>query len=284
MKRTWRGRSRVRAGEPLEVLAVALQEDGVELDRIEPGGERRLDAAPDLGEVAAAGDCAEALGVEGVDADVDPVDAGRLQRRGEAGELGAVGRQREVLEAGEGLEPPHDVQQVLADQRLAAGQSHPPDAEAHQGADDRLDLIRREEVAVAEGEVGVLRQAIGAAQVAAVGHRDPQVGEPAAESVDQAGPRGVREDWGGRASAGPRRGAGSGWSRIAGGSYNDPAPEPPALCPAFPNTGGGPVSRTALSACSPAVFRGGPDRLGGLRYSTLSPLRHLGRGGGEGLA
>src|SRR5436309_15926794 len=36
-----------------------------------------------------------------------------------------------------------------------------------------------------------------------------------------------------------------------------PTPEPPALRPAFPNTGGGPVSRTTLSACSPAIVWGG---------------------------
>ena len=207
-------------GQPLEVLAVALQEDGVELDRIEPGGERRLDAAPDLGDVAAAGDGAEALGVEGVDADVDPVDAGRAERRGEAGELGAVGRQRQVLEAGEGLQPPHDVEQVLAHQRLAAGQPHPPDAEPHQGADHRLDLLRREEVAVAEGEVGVLRQAVGAAQVAAVGDRDPQVGEPPPEGVDQPGAgRASSSSAGGPASAGPRGEAAGfrGWSRMVRG-------------------------------------------------------------------
>ena len=196
--------------QPLDVGAVALQQHGVELDRIEPGRERRLDAAPDLLQVAAAGDLAEARGVEAVDADVDAVDPRRLQRRGEAGELGAVGRQGEVLEAGEGLEPAHDLQQVLADQRLAAGQPDAPDAEPHQGADDRLDLIRREEVAVAEGEIGVLRQAVGAAQVAAVGDRDAQVGEAPAVGVDQPGLREVRE----RAGRGPResraRAAGAG--------------------------------------------------------------------------
>src|SRR6185369_14730371 len=35
-------------------------------------------------------------------------------------------------------------------------------------------------------ELGVLRQAVGAAQVAAVGDRDPQVGQAPAEGVDEA--------------------------------------------------------------------------------------------------
>src|SRR5436309_224297 len=56
-----------------------------------------------------------------------------------------------------------------------------------------------------------------------------------------------------------------------------PTPEPPALRPAFPNTGGGPVSRTTLSACSPAIVWGGSGqaRWAGLILHEMS-LRRAG--------
>ena len=169
------------------VLVDALERDGVDLDP-EPGLDRGVDAVHHLGEAAPAGDLRELRGVEGVERDVDPPDAAVGELGREAAELAAVGGQRQLLEraglevARHGAEEGHD---ALADQRLAAGDPELLDTEADEGRAEPVELLERQQLGLGQ-ELHVLGHAVDAAEVAAVGHRDAQVGDRARERVDQA--------------------------------------------------------------------------------------------------
>src|SRR5665647_1172257 len=65
--------------EPFELFFDALQQQGVDLDRREPGGESGIETGQRVGELAAATDAREARRVEAVEADVDAAQAGAAQ-------------------------------------------------------------------------------------------------------------------------------------------------------------------------------------------------------------
>ena len=120
----------------------------------------------------------------------------------------AVGRQRELepiafprFDCSEQLD---EVLDVAANQGLAACDAHRADAEAGEDADDARELLEREQLAALEERVvaaeDLLRHAVDAAEVAAVGDRDPQVAQRPPESVPE---------YGGRSEVGRERLSGS---------------------------------------------------------------------------
>jgi carboxypeptidase Q len=124
--------------------------------------------------------------VERIEADRQPAQAGGAQRHGVLGEEAAVGghRQVEVAERGEAA---HEVVQVAAQQRFAAGQADLAHAELDEEPCQPLDLLEMEQ-RVARQELPVRpehppRHAVRAAEVAAVGHRDAEVAQRTAEPV-----------------------------------------------------------------------------------------------------
>ena len=125
-------------------------------------------------------------GFERVERDVDALDAGVLQLLGELGELAAVGGERELVEAAgvevarEGAEQPQD---VLAHQRLAAGDAQLAHALGDERRAQTVELLQREQVLLGQ-EGHVLRHAIGAAEIAAIGDGHAQIGHVPAEGVD----------------------------------------------------------------------------------------------------
>ena len=132
----------------------------------------------------------EGLVVERVQADGDAIEPGRGKRCGLRREERRVRRQRELrVERREQGDQPVD---VLPDERLAAREPQLVDAEADEDARHPLDLLEREQfLAVEEAVVApedLLRHAVDAAEVAAVGNRDPEVAERAAEAVQGHGP------------------------------------------------------------------------------------------------
>ena len=70
------------------------------------------------------------------------------------------------------------------DQRLAAGQAQLAHAARHEGRAQPVELLEREDLGLGQKR-HVFRHAIDAAEVAAVGHRDAQIGDGAAERIDQ---------------------------------------------------------------------------------------------------
>ena len=81
-----------------------------------------------------------------------------------------------------------EVLEIAAEERLAARDPQLAHAEVDEDARDALDLLEREELAPRQEAVLVaehlLRHAVDAAEVAAVGDRDAQVADRAAEGVD----------------------------------------------------------------------------------------------------
>ena len=75
---------------------------------------------------------------------------------------------------------------VAPHQRLAAGDADFRRAQADEGGAEPVQLLQRQQVPLRQ-EVHVLGHAIDAAQVAAVGDRDAQVGDGTAERVDHGG-------------------------------------------------------------------------------------------------
>ena len=80
-------------------------------------------------------------------------------------------------------EQPHEPVEVAPQQRLAAGETHLVHAEVGEDVDERGHLLEGEDVVAGQPDVLLLGHAVLAAQVAAVGDREPQVAQRAIERV-----------------------------------------------------------------------------------------------------
>ena len=94
-------------------LGHALDGDGVELDGIEAEPQAALDPAHDAVEVVAARDLDEAPAIEGVEMDVDAAQTGVVRGLGLIGQQHAVGREREVVDAGNCVQSANQLGQIL---------------------------------------------------------------------------------------------------------------------------------------------------------------------------
>ena len=100
--------------------------------------------------------------------------------------------ERPALEmARQRAQEPHD---VLAHERLAAGDAQFLDAAGDESRAQAVELLERQEVALGQ-ERHVLRHAVDAAEVAAVRHRHAQIGDVAAEGIDERTVRDCQRSW-----------------------------------------------------------------------------------------
>ncbi len=168
------------------VLVGVLERHRIDL-HVQTGGLRRGDPVHHLGEIAPAGDRPELDRIKGIDGDVDAPDTGLGQLSGETGELRAVGGQRQLVE-GAGVKVPrqraYEAHDVAAHQRLATGEPQLAHPARHEGRAQAVQLLQAENVLLGQ-EGHVLGHAIDAAEIAAVGHRDAQIGDRPAEAVDE---------------------------------------------------------------------------------------------------
>ena len=105
---------------------------------------------------------------------------------GEALELAAVGGERQLVQrAGSrrAAELPDQPDHVAPDQGLAAGEPELADPETDEGRAEPVELLERQELGLGQ-ERHVLGHAVDAAEVAAVGDRDPDVADGPPEGVD----------------------------------------------------------------------------------------------------
>ena len=209
-----------RHRDDLVVVGAAL-DDHVDLDRPEPYALGHLDAAQHLGdrEVGVV-HAAEDRVVECVETDGDALQPGVLQRLRLLRKHRRVGRQRDVERLAcwrrEGAEHLDQDLQILAQQRLAAGQAnllHAMRDEESRDAGDLLEAqqgrVRQELVVLVEHFLG---HAVAAAKVAAVGDRDAQVAQRSPEGIGEQAvgrqrDRRHRRDGGGVAVVGERNDA-----------------------------------------------------------------------------
>jgi hypothetical protein len=167
------------------VVVVATHEDGVDLDRSQPGRAGRLEPGEHVLEPVAAGDGVEGLLADAVEADVDPVEPGRCERLGHPGQPKGVGRQRR-LDA-ELVATSDDVHQATAYEWLPAGEPDLADPELLDADPDKSDdLVVGEHGVVGQPVEALRRHAVAAAQVAPVGQRDPQVRRHPTEAILEA--------------------------------------------------------------------------------------------------
>ncbi|GAA3239725.1 hypothetical protein GCM10020256_61080 [Streptomyces thermocoprophilus] len=151
-----------------------------------PGVAGGVQAVEDVLVAVAAGEGLEDIGAQGVEGDVDPVEAGCLQGGGGALEADAVGGEGHLRAGGESRDALDDADEAGPQEGFAAGEADLGDAECADGDVDQADdLVVRQQVGLGQPLQALFGHAVGAAQVAAVGQRDPQVGGHSAVGVDE---------------------------------------------------------------------------------------------------
>ena len=143
---------------------------------------RGFDAAHHRAERFCAGDFFELRGIERVEADVHSAQPGRDEAIDALSEQMAVGRDREVFDAMRG-EPAYKIFDSVADKRLSAGDADFANAKADENLRKAVKFRPGEEFVVVAIVLGVGGAAIDTTEIAAIGDRDTQVGDGAAEFV-----------------------------------------------------------------------------------------------------
>ncbi len=164
------------------VFVEAANEDGVDFR----GAERRILGGVDSAHHgvigAGAGDFFKLDGVERIEADVDAVQAGGDQRRDTFGQQVAVGGHGNVRDT-QFVQFAEECFGTCAHQGFTAGDAHLLDAQVHKDARQAFELWPGKNLIVLAVIFGVGGAAIDAAEVAAIGDRDAQVGDLASELV-----------------------------------------------------------------------------------------------------
>ena len=175
-----------RASSTTWCVVDAALDDGVHLDAEagRGGGGDAVEHAADREADVVHG--AERLVVERVEADGDALEAGRDERLGLLRQQRAVRRQRDV-EAAERRQALDQHLEVAAQERLAARDPDLLDAVRDERAREPLDLLEAEQLLAVHEAVAatehLLGHAVDAAEVAAVGDRDPEVADRPAQGV-----------------------------------------------------------------------------------------------------
>ena len=135
------------AGQRLDFVVVeAADDDGVDLHRVQAEFLRQADARQDLLQTIAARDLPEVVAGERIQAETDAAKAGGAQRPRLLREEEAVGGHGQVGEAGNARDARDQVFDVVAQQRLAAGEPDFLNAEADREADDALNFLEGKDV------------------------------------------------------------------------------------------------------------------------------------------
>jgi hypothetical protein len=172
-------------GERLRLeLVHAGEEHGIDLDRREATSDRRVEPGEHGAQPVAPRHPRELLAVQGVEADVQAERPRGREIPRLLGEEHAVGRQRQAVEAGDRGETLDEPWEVAPDERLAPGDADLPHPRPDRDPRHTRELLERQERLAREPH-RLLGHAVGAPEVAAVGHREPQVVVNASERVDE---------------------------------------------------------------------------------------------------
>lgn len=166
------------------VVVAPLEDHGVELDARETGLPGGADAVDHPGQVAGAGQGAEARRVQGVEADVEAPEAALAQGPGVLDQARAVGGHGEIAQPRQGADLTDQGLDAALDQRLAAGEADLLRAELDEDPAQGGHLLQGQHLGAGQ-EGHLLGHAVDAAEVATVGDRQANVAHGAAEAVDQ---------------------------------------------------------------------------------------------------
>ncbi len=168
-------------GQPGQVLDLVVVDAGdddlVDLDRSQTFALGGGDAGEHLLQAPPAADAAVALRPEGIEADVDPPQAGLAEFLRSFLEEEGVRGHGKVFDPLESRKPPHQVHDPPPHKRLAAGDADASQAQGPgNGSDNLHDFIVSEDLGLGEDAYSLSRHTVNAAQVTAVGHAQPEVG------------------------------------------------------------------------------------------------------------
>ena len=176
---------RLTGGEPLVRRNIMWLFE--RLSRHLGGGLDELTLTTNGSQLALHAEALAACGVKRINVSLDTLDSAKFRAITRRGDLSQVMQGIDAAErAGRKMprqrgEQRHD---AAAHQRFAAGQPELAHALGHERAAQPVELLERQEVGLRQKR-HVLGHAIDAAEVAAVGHRHPQIGDGAGERVDQ---------------------------------------------------------------------------------------------------
>ena len=171
--------------ELLDLPVVDPRHDhGVDADRLESRPAGRRETAQHLIEPPP-GHLREDLRPQTVQAGIQAPHAGLIEGFGQGVHPGAVAGQGQIVQARQYRQARGQPRQIAPHQGLTAGQAHMADAQPGEGAHHAGDLVEIEPVLGFLEALKALGQAVTAAQVAAVGHGETQIGDLAAEWVGQ---------------------------------------------------------------------------------------------------
>ena len=186
-------------------LGKAFQRHSIDLDA-HAGGGGGADALQHRGQLAAPGQLRKPCGVQRVERDIHPPHPAGGQIGGMGRKLAAIGGQRQLVQGATVQVPGHGAekrQDVAAHQGLAAGHAQLAHPQPDEGRSQPVQLFQRQQI-LARQEGRTLGHAIGAAEVAAVCHRNTQIADLPAKAVSQRGAAA-----GGNLGCGVKHGAGS---------------------------------------------------------------------------
>ncbi len=171
------------------VVVDATFDDRIDLDRVESRFLGGSDPVQHVDEFVTPSHLMELLAIERVEADVHPPEPGLTEATGDETHRGAVRGHREVdrsarmLELGELVD---EHRQMRSNGRLPARQTDALHAVAlDEDPRQPLDLLERHHLGPWQPLHALLGHAVGASEVAAIGDRDAQVLDHAAERIDQ---------------------------------------------------------------------------------------------------
>ena len=159
-------------------------QDAVDLHIRQAQRQRAIKAGDHGGQAIVSGDPVERRPVQGIDADIQVGEARVAPARDLAVQVPAVGGDADLGHAPDGGGPGDDLGQVAAHAGLSTGQPDLGNPQRSKGVDHALAFQRRQE-GERRGFLETVRQAIGAAEVADLGDREPQIVEAPAEAVDE---------------------------------------------------------------------------------------------------
>ncbi len=167
------------------IVVLAAHHDAVQFDRTEARGKCGVDAVEHALQARPARDRFETIFAQRVERDVRAREARIDQASYLFGQEQTVGRERDVIDAGDRGDHRNQALEIFADQRLTAGEANAPDANLGRGAHDLGDFLIGEDLALVDPRQALFGHAVDAAQIAAVRHRDAEIRNRPMEGVGE---------------------------------------------------------------------------------------------------